>query len=174
MGQRGNYILKSSDSTKIYYTHWRANKIACDLLLGSQTFISFIKEFDLHDELLDEPWIEGAVYVDLENKEILFWEMELLPNYSVRETYMKELKNIWKGWNVEYAEKAMYDIETKLNIAYSDRQEVELSQIELDQIKDDKPEEYTSCQVLLKTKKEFGIINHYKGNEEQIAQLGNC
>ena len=110
MGQRGNYIIKTKDKVDIFYTHWRANFIVNDLLLGSKKFIDFIKQFDQKEELINEPWIEGCVFINMDSKKLLFWEIEQLFEFSVRQKYLEKLNEVWEGWEITFAEKEMYDI----------------------------------------------------------------
>ena len=119
MGQRGNYIIQSAGQFKIFYTHWRANLIAHDLLQGPKKYLAFVRQFEQRKELVNDPWIEGCVWVDLDAKTLLFWEIEQLLEYSVREAYLKILQDKWKGWKVSFAEKEMYDIEKLLGIDYT-------------------------------------------------------
>ena len=68
MGNRANYILKSGDEIRIFYTHWRAVNIAQDILLGPERLEEFILRFEQEDEILQYPWIEGLILMDLDKK----------------------------------------------------------------------------------------------------------
>src|SRR4051794_25035699 len=104
MGQRANYIIReASGEVSIYYTHWRANHIAQDLAMGPKRLEAFIKQFDLTDEIISYPWLEGIIYLNKQEKSLIFWESELLSLTSIREAYLNFLQNIWKGWEVAYA-----------------------------------------------------------------------
>ena len=161
MGQRGNYITKSNGRLDIYYTHWRANLIANDLLLGSKNFLKFIRQFDKHEEIIDEPWIEGCVLLDFDTKRLVFWEIEQLYEYSIRQAYLETLAEKWKGWNIQFAEKGMYDIEKLINIDYTSRQEVSLEKIDIEEVINDTVDEYVSCYVLLKRENNLELKKLY-------------
>lgn len=94
MGQRVNYILKENNTTKIYYHHWRANTIASDLYLGAEKFTEFIRTCKEADDLINEPWIEGCVYIDLDRKLLTFWSLAF-PKITSLENYFFQnfLKN---------------------------------------------------------------------------------
>lgn len=172
MGQRGNYIIKTKDKVDIFYTHWRANLIVNDLLLGAKKFINFARQFDQKDELINEPWIEGCVLIDMDSKKLLFWETEQLFEFSVRQKYLDKLEEIWSGWEITFAEKEMYDIENELNVNYTSRQEKDFEKIEIEKIINDSVDDYVSCLVIIKRDDKFELKKLYSGSDESIALLG--
>ncbi|MFD2561261.1 hypothetical protein [Aquimarina rubra] len=172
MGQRGNYIIKTKDGIDIYYTHWRANLIANDLLLGKRKFIDHIQQFEKRDELINEPWIEGCVLVDLTIKKLLFYEIEQLSEYSLREAYLAILKDKWPGWKIVYAEKEMYDIEKELSISYTKHQETNFNRIEIERLKNDEVSDYVACFIILKKDGQVALKKLYTGSDEEVALVG--
>jgi len=172
MAQKANYIIKSKGIIDIYYTHWRAINIASDLLLGPKKFITFVKEFDKKKELINEPWIEGCIYIDLDSKALLFWEIENLYQFSIRQKYLEHLKQKWKNWKVEYAEREMYDIEKKVNIAYTSNQKIDLERVDFNKLAIDSFDKYISCIVVIKRKENIVVKNLYSIREDELVLHG--
>jgi len=172
MAQKGNYIIKSENKVDIFYTHWRANLITNDLLLGTRKFIEFIKQFDKQERLINEPWLEGCVLVDLDTKKLIFWEIEQLFEYSVKQEYIRNLKKKWPGWQVTFAEKEMYDIENELEIDYTKNQDKDLGRMQIEGLINDTIDEYISCLIIIKKENNFKLKKLYTGSDEQIALLG--
>ncbi|WP_044209906.1 hypothetical protein [Flammeovirga sp. OC4] len=173
MGQRGNYVIKSKETIEIYYTHWRANKMVSDLMIGYDRFVKFVRQFEQKEALINEPWIEGCVYLDLDSKELLFWESEVLCEYSVRQKYIEVLKNKWKGWKVSFAEQEMSDIDQRLNSGYINLQEIDLNtSIGLEEVENDTGGEYTYCNIVFKKNNHYQMKKSYCANDEQLALLG--
>ncbi len=173
MGHRANYIIKNENSFDIYYTHWRAQNIAQDLVLGPNRFTMFVKEFDKSNELLNEPWVEGCVLVDLPLQKLTFWENELLENSSVREEYLKYLQNIWTNWSVNFAQNEMYDIENELHIKYTSKQKIDLEFGSLENLSDKLEDKiYFSCLVIIKENDKHYIKYVDGGLGDQIALIG--
>lgn len=172
MGQRGNYIIKSRGKVDIFYTHWRANLIVNDLLLGPSKYIDFVKQFDKTDELINEPWIEGCVLVNMESKRLLFWEIEQLFEFTLREKYLNKLKKIWKEWKIEFLEKEMYDIENILKIDYTSIQKKSFTKIKIEEIINNTVHDYVSCLVIFKRQNKIDLKKIYTGSDEQLSLLG--
>ena len=118
MGQRAHYIVKSGERCVMYYTHWRSDMIAKDLMLGPRRFLRFVREFERVEELLPLPLLEGCVLIDIDTDSLLFWESSELEQYSVLHRYLEKLSLEWKGWNVEYASRRMVDIERMTGLSY--------------------------------------------------------
>ncbi|WP_298519978.1 hypothetical protein [uncultured Kordia sp.] len=149
MGQRGNYVIKSNAKTQIYYTHWRSIHVADDLMLGPEKYIEFIQGFEKRTYLTSEPWIESCVHIDIDTKSLLFWEGEDLTLTSVRRRYMELLKQLWKGWSVQYAVQEMYDIEAKMNIQYAIEQEYDYEyDVTLEDFKNEEVDDYETCIIV--------------------------
>ncbi|MGH1383844.1 hypothetical protein [Kordia sp.] len=149
MGQRGNYVIKSNEKTEIYYTHWRAINVADDLMLGSEKFIKFIQGFEKRTYLTSEPWIESCVHVDMDAKELLFWEGDDLTLTSVRRRYLELLSQRWNGWNVNYATQEMYDIEEKMQINYTIEQEYDYEyDVTIEDFINEEVDEYETCIII--------------------------
>jgi hypothetical protein len=172
MGQRANYIIQTHNNIDIYYTHWRANYIVSDLLLDQRKFMNFVNRFDKESELIQEPWIEGCVYLNIELKELLFWEIAHLHHYSVRTEYISLLRNKWPGWSIKFAEKEMYDIEKALDIDYTSVQETDFEKTDINTLINDSSEDCVSCSVVIKSYGEFLFKTLYTVSDEELVFLG--
>ncbi|MEM6263395.1 MAG: hypothetical protein AAGI38_12860 [Bacteroidota bacterium] len=146
--------------------------MANDLLLGSNRFVSFVRQFDKKNELIDEPWIEGCVYIDLDTNHLLFWEIAHLSEFSVRQEYLKLLKEIWKGWKISLAEKEMYDIEKLIEIDYTSKQRPNFDRIDMKEFANKTIGEYTSCLIIMKNDNNLRMKELYDCTDEEVALLG--
>ena len=174
MGQRGNYIVKSEDSVNIHYTHWRANTIVHDLLIGPRKFLKFINEFELKDQIISEPWIEGCVLIDTKKQLLIFWEHEHLHELTVRNKYLNHLSEIWEGWEIRYAIHEMFDIESELNVSYTSKQETNFDkEINLDKLLIEDQNEHVWCHVIIKENEKFSLKRVYSGSDEELVLAGN-
>jgi hypothetical protein len=172
MGHRGNYIIKNKGTVEIYYTHWRAIHIAHDLLLGPKEFIKFIRQFQRHDNLIDQSWIEGCVLMDLDNKQLIFWEREKLHHYTLRQSYISYLETKWPLWNISFAEKAMYDLKKYLNIKYTIHQETDLKRAEIGNLTSDNDGNYVTSLMILKRNGHVTLKQLHAHYDAEVALLG--
>jgi hypothetical protein len=173
MGQRANYIIKERDKLTIHYNHWRANSIASDLYLGEKRFLEFINECQLNDEIMNEPWIEGCVIVDRNQKELFFWSFEFSRDTSVVDYYLKQLSKKWENWTLSILKNRMYDVEKLLSIDYISKQELQpINRPLKDDIIADKVEDWVSALVIIKQDLSLFITKTGSLNAESIISYG--
>lgn len=173
MGQRANYIIKDLDQLTIHYNHWRANRIATDLYFGEKRFLKFVKECQLSDEIMNEPWIEGCVIIDKSTKQLYFWSFDLPNETSVIAYYVSALAKKWEGWTVEFLKNRMYDVEKVLGIDYISKQEFsKLSTWSKEEILNDKIEEWATSLVIIKSNDGFFVTKTGNLNSEAILSYG--
>ena len=140
MGQRVNYVIIENSQQTIYYSHWRATNIWSDLYLGEKRFLTFVRECEMRDELLDESSMEAFVIVDPGKKQLFFDASHGPGHSSVINLYVKELGKRWRGWQVERLRNWTYDVEPILAIDYASMQGfnevllVTVEELELDRI----------------------------------------
>lgn len=94
-------VIKKDNATTLYYNHWRANAITGDLYLGEERFVTFVKDCQPAEELLNEVWIEGCVLVDYDVRAVSFWSLEFPSDTSVVTYYLSKLSAKWTGWKVD-------------------------------------------------------------------------
>jgi hypothetical protein len=174
MGQRANYIIKQNDNLSIHYHHWRANSIASDLYLGEERFLAFVKECRLDEVIINEPWIEGCVIIDMSSRHIYFWAEEFPRETSVIEYYMLQLENKWKGWKVEMLKNRMYDAEKILSIDYISKQELhEPRKWTKEDIVNDRIEDWETAVVLIKEHTDLFVTKTGNLDVESIVGYGS-
>jgi len=172
MGQRANYILIEEGKQTIHYNHWRANTIAADLYLGEKRFIEFVKDCRVDEQIINEPWIEGCVVIDIDNKGLSFWAIELAPT-SAMDIYLKELKNRWAGWSVELLYNRMIDSEKILNIDYISKQDAPSFTIHtMSEVIDDIVDEWPSATIIIITEADAHVVRTGNINFETVVLLG--
>lgn len=173
MGQRANYIVKEGDKLTIYYNHWRANSIASDLYLGEKRFLDFVKECQLNDEIMNEPWIEGCVIIDKSTKSLFFWSFEFSRDTSVVDYYLQQLSKKWKDWKLTILKNRMYDAEKILAIDYFAKQELQLAEKpSKEDIIADTVEEWITTLVIIKQGSSLFVTKTGNLNSENIISYG--
>ncbi|PQJ10183.1 hypothetical protein CJD36_015945 [Flavipsychrobacter stenotrophus] len=173
MGQRGNYLLKTSDGITIHYTHWRAISIMPDLYLGENQFIEFVRECKVNEELLEQPWIEGCVLVDMPERKLYFWCVACTFESSVMDYFISALERKWPGWKVSQLKKRMYDIEELLSIDYTSQQDRHVIDMPARaQIVDDSIADWETALVVIKHNNDAFITKTGDLSAEQIVAYG--
>lgn len=113
MGQRANLVIVKQDGYDLYYDHWCANTLPCDLFWGPQQAVSFIEAQTKvgEKEWLDDVWAEGAALVDAENKLLLFFGGEdEMWNIHYRRLFLKLMQKVWGEWELRWADEGIVDI----------------------------------------------------------------
>jgi hypothetical protein len=173
MGQRTNYIIKSNNSQTIYYNHWRANCITGDLYLGEKRFLQFVEKCQLTDTIMNEPWLEACVIVDLPKKELYFWTWHFSNETSVINYYLTALREKWKGWSIELQTNRMYDSERILGIDYISNQELpKLDRRSTESVINDRVEEWETALVVIKRDQNLFVTKTGSLNKEEIVSYG--
>lgn len=173
MGQRANYIIKQGDQLTIYYNHWRANLISSDLYIGEKRFLEFVNSCTPDKELIEEPWIEGCVIIDLSANHLYFWSFEFTKDTSVVAYYILELKKKWKGWKVEVLKNRMYDAEKILGIDYISKQELqEPRKLKKAEVLNDNIEEWETAVVIIKEPTGLFVTRTGNLDNENIISYG--
>ncbi len=173
MGQRANYIVKNNGELEIHYNHWRANSIASDLYLGEKRFLEFVNNCQLNTEILSEPWIEGCVIIDRNNKALYFWSFEFSRDTSVVDFYLKQLAKKWAGWKLFVLKNRMYDAEKVLGIDYISKQELQkVNSTSKEEVLADKVEDWVRTLVIIKEGFSVFITKTGNLNIEKIISYG--
>jgi hypothetical protein len=173
MGQRANYIIRNNNLQTIYYNHWRANCITADLYLGEKRFLQFVEKCQLTDTIMNEPWLEGCVIVDLPKKKLYFWTWHFSKETSVINYYLTALAEKWKGWNIQLLTNRMYDSERILGMDYISKQELpKLDRRSTESIINDKVEEWVTALVVIKRDRDLFVTKTGGLNNEEIISYG--
>jgi hypothetical protein len=114
MGQRANLLLKHRKGYELYYSHWRANSLDCDLFWGPDAAIDFIRrQRSVADGAvwLDEVWAEGGAVVDLDERVVLWFGGEdVLYDVPRRRLHLALMSDMWPGWEVRWAHEHIFQI----------------------------------------------------------------
>ncbi len=126
MGHRANFVIIENNQVDTYYSHWGAISIPRDIFFGSEYTINYIKSQKLEEGLLNDIWCEGAVLVDIDQKQLIFWGGDGF-HYPVLRKYLISLLQInWEGWGIRWALEGIVDIAKYLQL------DVSLVQTDLD------------------------------------------
>ncbi len=158
MGNRANYIVKQNSEFNLYYTHWRSVIICADLLLGARAFFKYISTCKEVEELLSWTYLEGCVFVDLDTKQLLFWEAEHLQCTTVRRKFLQKLQGKWRGWGIQYCDREMEMLGALTGLTYGFEQSMAYeSADEVSMIDVTGENSYFDTLVILKSKGEVFV-----------------
>ena len=119
MGHRSNFVIVKDKQINIYYSHWGAISIPKDIFYGPQITIDYIQSLQPVAALLDDLWCEGAVLVDIDEKQLIFWGGDGYEYPSIRKYFISLLQLNWEGWGIRWAEQGIIDIAQYLQIDVS-------------------------------------------------------
>jgi hypothetical protein len=113
MGQRANLIIVEQGRHRLYYNHWCANRLDCDLFWGPDHAAEFIRLQDEvgDDKWLDDIWAEGGAVLDRDRSVLfLFGGKDVLADVPLRRLYLELVGRVWKGWRVQWAYSGIVDL----------------------------------------------------------------
>jgi hypothetical protein len=116
MGSRANYIVIQDGKTSYHYHHWGAQRIPADFLWGAEEALSFVREQEQRDELLDMTWCEGAALIDCDQQVLLLFGGENIPySNTLKRLYIALLRESWAGWRIRWPRYEICDVATYLD-----------------------------------------------------------
>jgi len=122
MGHRANYVLQKNDTISIHYSQYGATSLPVDLLAGPEAFVASVKIMEGRDKLLDNVWCEGAVVLDFDTHNVVFFEDTGNHHFNespgLRRLYLPILEKRWSGWDINWAERGLADIVAKIGCEY--------------------------------------------------------
>ena len=118
MGQRANYIIKSSPGYELFYSHWGANVIDRDLFWGPNLSEAFLRSQRPMGEWLDEVWCEGGAVLDPGSRSLLlFGGEDVLLDIHLRTVYWRLLGCAWGGWALSWADRGILDLAEAVGVS---------------------------------------------------------
>lgn len=128
MGQRANLILVRDGEYKLYYSHWCANTLDCDLFWGPEETQAFIERQEPTEEWLDDRWSEGGVIMDFDQKILLWYGGEdIMYDIPLRRKLFALMQPLWNGWELRWANAGIVDMAKYLNFPLDQVRTVEYS-----------------------------------------------
>jgi hypothetical protein len=114
MGQRANLIVVAEGGYALYYSHWRANHLDCDLFWGPDHALAFIRRQRSEAEgaeWLDDVWAEGGALVDVRASCLLWWGGEdVVYDVPRRRVLLQLMAWPWRGWEIRWAHEGIADL----------------------------------------------------------------
>lgn len=122
MGERANLVVVQSSQWELYYSHWCAGSLACDLFWGpvhAERFIR-IQRPSAPDEWLDTVWAEGGAVLDLDRRSLLFFGGgDFLYDVPLRRMLLRLMKPLWEGWTIQWAYEGIVAIAEAVGVSRS-------------------------------------------------------
>ena len=112
MSNRANYILIENGITQLYYSKYGADTLGYRLIDGVNKIVETTRRFELVRELMEDGYAEGAMILNLDKQEILFFD-DLL---GIESTFLKPIifkmlmETLYVGWSIKWAMMGMLDI----------------------------------------------------------------
>ena len=100
-----------------YYAHWGALTTPEVVLAGPDDTLTYVRDLESHDGLLDTRWAEGGILVDLDTRTLIFYggsDIQIMPH--LRRMLLPLLRRVWHGWSIEYARFGTADFARHLGI----------------------------------------------------------
>ncbi|MBP1962957.1 hypothetical protein [Paenibacillus aceris] len=113
MGQRANLVIVKQDGYDLYYNHWCANTLPCELFWGPEHAISFIQAQKKVEQTdwLDDIWAEGGAVIDEAKKLLLFYGgEEEQSNIPFRRLFLEVMQKVWGEWEINWAHEGIVDL----------------------------------------------------------------
>jgi len=132
MGQRANLVIVRRQDWRLYYDHWRPNRLDIELFWGPRLAAEFIEQREPDSDLdgwLDEVWCEGAAILDEDRKALLWYggedfeaQLDLasieiqLPHREISDLQRSELHRL-RQWRTHLASNPAREIAPKLGVS---------------------------------------------------------
>jgi hypothetical protein len=113
MGHRANLVVIENRQSALFYCHWCANTVPCDLFWGPAYAIAFARRQCPVDDAgwLDTVWAEGGAVIDVDDTTLLLYGGEaLLSDVPLRRVYLALLQHAWQGWMTRWAHRGILDL----------------------------------------------------------------
>ncbi|MGH2496414.1 MAG: hypothetical protein ACRDIV_17080 [Ktedonobacteraceae bacterium] len=111
MGNRAHYILIEDEQLYIFYSRWGALTIPAVIASGPEATLASIREFESTKGLLEKVWIEGAILLDVDAHDALFWGGDSIAVHPyLRRPLLAALPLLWPGWSINWATFGMTDL----------------------------------------------------------------
>lgn len=138
MGSRANIVVMQNGEYDLFYCHWCASSLPSDLFCGPVHAVAFartqLNARKLGSEIpmrradqspipdsqpqdldaigwLDDTWSEGGAVIDLDRQVLVLYGGENLLWYiPLRRLYLQLLQEVWKGWELRWANRGILDM----------------------------------------------------------------
>lgn len=123
MGHRSNLIVRQGASTALYYDHWAGHSIDLELFFGAEAALAWVEQRDPVgvDELVWDPWCEGALWMDVDARRVLWYGGCLAERWSTRQVFLPMMREQWPGWTVDWAAHGLLEIFRAAGIPHDPR-----------------------------------------------------
>ena len=124
MGHRANLAILEhgldGPEHRLYYSHWRARSLGCDLFWGPEHATRFVERQRSQAEgaeWLDEVWAEGGAVIDYTEFRLLWFGGERETNdIPYRRARLGMMARMWPTWEIQWAEHGIVDLALYLDV----------------------------------------------------------
>jgi hypothetical protein len=114
----GVFIVRDGGATSFYYDRWAALQISRLLLTGPDAAVAYVRGLHQTEELVAFTFTCGAVLIDCDRGELLYWANQFAGRSSVSHRYYRlMLAEVWSGWTTRWAMRGARDFADELGLA---------------------------------------------------------
>ena len=114
MGHRGSYAVRKDGRTRLYRSQWGGDYVVRSTFFGPEPALDYCESLEPVDYLLDDVWCEGAVLLDLDSNELVFYQQHTGYHPEVRKHLLPLMQYAWPGWELRWAIGGIVEIATLL------------------------------------------------------------
>jgi hypothetical protein len=110
MSHDGLFILREKGRQTYFYDRWAGLSVDSLLLSGPAEVTATIRNLRQTTEPFAESWLSGAVSLDLDHRELLYWANQFFGNDPmVHGAYAALLRRVWPGFSCRWASQPLAD-----------------------------------------------------------------
>lgn len=118
MSHDGVFIVRDGGATSFYYDRWAALQISRLLLTGPDAAVAYVRGLHQTEELVAFTFTCGAVLIDRDRRELLYWANQFAGRSAVSHRYYRlMLAERWSGWSTRWAMRGAHDFADALGLA---------------------------------------------------------
>lgn len=112
------FVLRHHGRETFHYDRWAALQIDRLLLTGPQEVADYIAALHRTDAPVTVPWLCGAVLLDLDRRELLYWADQFFGREAALHRYYRALlRERWPGYTTRFAMHPLHDFAAALGQA---------------------------------------------------------
>lgn len=111
------FAVRRGGRNQYYYDRWAALQVDRMLLTGPAEATAYIEGLEPTDAPVTVLWLCGAVFVDLDRRELLYWANQFFGHGVMHRYYRALLAERWPGWRTRWATSPAGDFAAALGCA---------------------------------------------------------
>lgn len=151
------FAIRRGGRDEYYYDRWAALRVDRMLLAGPDETVKYIEGLTRTEAPAMLAWLCGAVFVDLDRREVLYWATQLFGRGVLHRFFRALLGQSWPGWRTRGALRPVDEFAAALGVVAAGCEEARRRATRID-VGDD-----------LFTRGWHELMEHYAGQPEELA-----